>query len=163
MDISHLKQKFIDEAGVLLTSLDNLLIELEKGNNDQSVNEVFRIIHTIKGTSGMFGFEKVVEITHETESLYDLVRSGKLNLTSELVEFSFSIADHIRALISDEEFVNEDNIKRHQQLKDTIQVLKGAMEAPDDNAPPETDNDTDLNNLKTWNILFYPNDELIRR
>jgi two-component system chemotaxis sensor kinase CheA len=163
MDISHLKQKFIDEADVLLTNLDNLLIELEKGNNNQSVNEIFRIIHTIKGASGMFGFEKVVEITHETESLFDMVRSGKLNLTPELVEFSFSIADHIRALISDEWFVNETNIKRHQQLKKNIQTLKGTMEVPDDKVQPETGNDTDLNNIKTWNILFYPNDELIKR
>lgn len=163
MDISHLKQKFINEADVLLTSLDNILIELEKDYNNQSIDEVFRIIHTIKGASGMFGFEKVVDITHETESLFDLVRSGKLNVSPELVEFSFSVADHIRALISDEEFVNKNNIKRHQLLIEIISTLKGSLADSDENIQPEIVDDTDLNNLKTWNILFYPNEKLIKR
>lgn len=162
MDISHLKQKFIGEAEVLLTSLDNVLIELEKSNDIQYINEVFRVVHTIKGASGMFGFEKIVEITHEIENLYDLVRNEKYTITPALIEITFSVADHIRNLLSDENCTKEDNIQRHKILKDNILLCKGADSITEE-SPAEATVDTEKSSIKTWHITFYPDEELIRR
>jgi two-component system chemotaxis sensor kinase CheA len=162
MDISHLKQKFIEEAESLLTSLDNVLIDLEKSNDIQYVNEVFRVIHTIKGASGMFGFDKIVEITHEIESLYDLVRTDKLQLSPLLLEVTFSSADHIRALLTDENLSDDNNSKRHALLKENIEQIKGAGNVTDA-SKPEPVISSDLTGLCTWNIIFNPNDELVRR
>ena len=90
MDLEYIKRNFIIEAEVLLTNLDSTLIELEKDlNNEHLIGEAFRVMHTIKGASGMFGFEKIVELTHELESLYDLVRNKKQLATPELIEKSF--------------------------------------------------------------------------
>ncbi len=59
MDMHHLKLKFSEEAETLLTSLDNTLIALEKESSSESVAEVFRVMHTIKGASGMFSYDMV--------------------------------------------------------------------------------------------------------
>ena len=172
MDLSHLKQKFIDEAESLLTNLDNVLILLEKDTtNSLHINEAFRVMHTIKGASGMFGFEKVVEITHEIESLYDLVRDQKLKVSATLLDLTFAAADHVRALLVDENATKEENSSRHKLLKENINLIKSSSGIKIINETIENENKVITENenqkgketLATWNILFYPNDELIKR
>jgi two-component system chemotaxis sensor kinase CheA len=175
MDMNQLKLKFIDEAESLLTSLDNVLIELEKNDNPQSINEAFRVMHTIKGASGMFGFDKVVEITHELESIYGLLQQKTLQITPSIIDITFTAADHIRALLIDEAFSNETNVKRHKLLKESIEVIKGAKAGEIKKNEPDTtstlneneisDESTSVDSQKTatWNILFYPHEELIKR
>ena len=164
MDINHLKQKFVDEAENLLTSLDNALVELEKDyDNKQLIGEVFRVMHTIKGASGMFGFEKIVEITHELESLYDLVREGVSGVDASLIDISFASADHIRALLVDETFQDEINIQQHYALKNNIDAYKitnnVASAVNNNKTRPIENRDT----LVTWHVLFYPSDEIVDR
>ncbi len=167
MDLSQFKQKFIDEANTLLVNLDNALLELEKDpSSKQYIDESFRVMHTIKGASGMYGFEKVMEVTHELESLYDIVRENKLEAPQTLIEVTFEAADHIRALLVDEEFANLENIQRHGALRTNIEVIKLKLNFPKNKSEltqhdrPDTKNTT---STATWNILFYPSDELIRR
>ncbi|HEY9123911.1 MAG TPA: Hpt domain-containing protein, partial [Bacteroidales bacterium] len=173
--MNQLKLKFIDEAESLLTSLDNVLIELEKTDDLQNINEAFRVMHTIKGASGMFGFDKIVEITHELESIYDLLRQKTLQLNPSIIDITFTAADHIRALLIDEAFSNENNIKRHKLLKESIDVVKGIKTPESKKTEPKTTstpNEIKVSNKPTtgnidkkatWNILFYPNEELIKR
>jgi len=83
MDNRHL-QAFWDETKELLAALEHSLLQLEQAPTDLSVvNEVFRIMHTIKGTSAMFGYEQVSAFTHDFEALYELVRNGKILVTPE--------------------------------------------------------------------------------
>ncbi len=166
MDINQLKQKFIAEAETLLTSLDNTLIELEKDKgNEQHIGEAFRVMHTIKGASGMFGFDKVVEITHELESLYDLVRDKKVEVVPELIEISFSAADHIRALLYDEKFENPVNIEKNGELRTNLDVLKAVGKIEIKRFEPKRPESIPDNKSEfiTWHILFYPSDEIIDR
>lgn len=164
MDLSQFKQKFVEEADSLLAKLDNALIALEKDTSDiQYVNEAFRVMHTIKGTSGMYGFSKVVEITHEIESLYDMVRESKMEVTQLLLDLTFAAADHIRALLIDENFENEDNQTRHIQITQNIELIKKDLGINADIQPQKNKEKSDIDTLSTWNILFFPNDELIQR
>ncbi len=166
MDISRLKQKFIDEAEKLLTNLDNTLIELEKEKeNEQLIDEVFRVMHTIKGSSGMFGFEKIVDITHELESLYDLIRKNKTKVKTELLEVSFSAADHIRALLYDEKFEIPANIEKYGELQNNLDVLKavGINEGKSFQPIKSQSKTYTGSELYTWHILFDPSDEIIDR
>jgi len=161
MDLSQFKQKFIAEAGDLLNNLDTILVQLEKEPLNKSLNdEAFRIMHTIKGTSGMYGFDYIVEITHELETLYDLIRSHQMQLTPLLIEISFAAADHIRNLLS--ENISDDTINRHKNLKENINLIKKTTVAEDSEQTSKL-NISSKSGISTWNILFYPNDELIRR
>ncbi len=103
MELSEIVEVFYVESSELLESMESLLLELEKNPKDQeSMNALFRAIHTIKGTSGMFGFEEIVRFTHIVENLLDLLREGKLGFQESLSEILLESKDHISYLVHTE-------------------------------------------------------------
>jgi two-component system chemotaxis sensor kinase CheA len=93
---------FREEAAELLASLESALLELEESPQDEElVAQVFRAMHTIKGSGAMFGFDEVAAFTHEVETVFDLVRKGELPVTAELVSHSLAARDHIRSLLEE--------------------------------------------------------------
>lgn len=162
IDLNNFKRKFIDEAHTLLSNLDNCLIELEKHpNNPPCINEAFRIMHTIKGTSGMYGFQKMVEVTHEIESLYSVVRDNQLAVSQNLLDLTFLAVDHIRALLTDEECIDESNKQAHQKIMTSINHLR--MNGNAQPHPAKTRAIPQKGNQTSWNILFYPDEQLEKR
>ena len=94
------KETFREEAFELLEELERSLLELEERPDDQEqIGRVFRAMHTIKGSGAMFGFEDIAGFTHNVESVFDLVRSGRIPVTRELVNLTLSARDHIRELL----------------------------------------------------------------
>ncbi|MGD9947288.1 MAG: chemotaxis protein CheA [Desulfobulbus sp.] len=94
---------FREEAAELLTSLETALLELEESPQDEElVAQVFRAMHTIKGSGAMFGFNEVAEFTHEVETVFDLVRKDELAVTGNLVSHSLAARDYIRSLLEEE-------------------------------------------------------------
>jgi two-component system chemotaxis sensor kinase CheA len=169
MDLQEFKKTFLEEASERLTSLDNTLIELEKdAGNVLQINEAFRAMHTIKGGAGMYGFEAIVEVTHAMESLYDAIRHNKGKVPQSLIDLTFSAADHIRDLLEDEEMEKEDLVHRHSEImvainrlfeKDALMLLaEQNIENLDGTIQEEK-----VAQLNTWNILFYPDEQIIKR
>ena len=79
IDMVVLKQKFTEEAYELINDLENAVLLLEKNAGDtQQIEAVFRAMHTLKGSGGMFGYHKISEFTHDLETIYDFVRSGDI-------------------------------------------------------------------------------------
>ncbi|MDQ7831947.1 MAG: chemotaxis protein CheA [Desulfovibrionaceae bacterium] len=89
-----------DEALELLAELERAVLDLEAdpGNRDRMA-ACFRAMHTIKGGGAMFGFEEISRFTHEIETAFDLVRNGKLPVTSQLLTATLMAGDHIKALL----------------------------------------------------------------
>ena len=95
---------FREEAAELLSSLESSLLELEESPHDEElVAQVFRAMHTIKGSGAMFGFDEVAQFTHEVETVFDLVRKKELAVTKELVSQSLAARDYIRSLLEEQE------------------------------------------------------------
>ncbi len=107
------REVFREEAYELIGELEEALLELEERPGDaEQVGRVFRALHTIKGSGSMFGFDEVASFTHEVETVFDLVRNGKMAVTKELVDVALACRDHILKLLeaSDTgEFVDEAN------------------------------------------------------
>ena len=75
-------QEFLVESSENLDTLDRAFVELEKNpSNREIINNIFRIVHTIKGTCGFLGFSKLEAVAHKGEGLLDSLRSGKLTVT----------------------------------------------------------------------------------
>lgn len=111
---------FLDEANDLLDKLEDLLLELENNPDDiETIQAVFRIMHTIKGSSGMFGFDAISHFTHEVESAFDGVRNGEVSVTPELITHTLSARDHIRKLLDE-----PDNADNESESNDLIEVFK---------------------------------------
>lgn len=102
------KETFREEADELLGHLEDILLELEEKPADaELINAAFRAIHTVKGSAGMFGFEKAGRFTHDLESLLDECRAGRRSVDKWLVDLSLRARDKIKSLISEEDASSE--------------------------------------------------------
>lgn len=160
MDISHLVQKFVDEVTDLLAGLENDLLELESNPDSKgNIDQVFRKMHTIKGASGMYGFENIMEITHELETIYDLIRNGKHKISKQLIDLTLGVGDHVKNLLLDKKTEIETNRSNHVILKDALSKFR-FHEPEYHHIKPEFHNH---DGKKTFQILFYPDDSLLMR
>ena len=93
-------QAFIEEAFELLSRLEDALLELEEDpENSELIGQVFRSLHTIKGSGSMFGFDTMAGFTHTIETTFDDVREGKLPVSRELISVTLQAKDLIRTMI----------------------------------------------------------------
>lgn len=94
-------QAFKQEAYELLTELEAKLLELEERPDDiEVINAIFRALHTIKGSGGMFGFDDISKFTHHLENAYDLIRSNKLSVTTSIIDITLKSVDQIRVMLA---------------------------------------------------------------
>jgi two-component system chemotaxis sensor kinase CheA len=92
--------KFKDEVGEYFERLETGLLLLEKDpENEQVINEIFRIMHSMKGSGGMFGFDLISDVTHDLETLYDLFRTKKYAIDSDTISFTLNSIDGLRNLL----------------------------------------------------------------
>jgi two-component system chemotaxis sensor kinase CheA len=93
-------QTFVTESRELLRDMEDALLTLEQSPRDrEAVNAVFRAMHTIKGSAGIFGFDVIVEFAHAMESVIDEVRAGRLAVDDVLVALLLGCGDHVSVLI----------------------------------------------------------------
>jgi len=97
-----LLQDFLAEAGEMLCDVDIKLVELEQRPDDaELINVVFRGFHTIKGGAGFLDAGPLVELCHKTENLFDLLRSGKLSLSAELLDIVLDATGEVRRMFDE--------------------------------------------------------------
>lgn len=91
---------FREELGDLVESLERGLLDLRHAPDDMGVvNQVFRDLHTIKGSGAMFGFAALSSFVHDFETAFDRVRTGQAKVTPELVRLALEARDLIPALL----------------------------------------------------------------
>ncbi|MEW6419551.1 MAG: chemotaxis protein CheA [Nitrospirota bacterium] len=94
------REIYKEEAYELLSELETSLLEMEENPDDMElIGRVFRAMHTIKGSGAMFGFDDIAAFTHEVETVFDMVRNGKIRITKELIDLTLSARDQIRAML----------------------------------------------------------------
>ncbi|HNG59433.1 MAG TPA: Hpt domain-containing protein, partial [Cellvibrionaceae bacterium] len=100
MDTDRFLQTFFSEAEELLISMEAALLRMDEGDQDlETINEIFRAAHTIKGSAGMFGLVDIVGFTHVVENVLDLARDGKIVIADDLLSILLSCRDHIARLV----------------------------------------------------------------
>ena len=94
--IDILRQTFIDEATELLTDLETTLLEIEINPKDGDlIAKIFRALHTIKGSAGMFGYDDIAAFTHDIETVYDFIRNDKLTINKDIIDLTLEARDQI--------------------------------------------------------------------
>jgi two-component system chemotaxis sensor kinase CheA len=95
-----LRETFRQEAQELLSEIEIRLLELERTPGDKEVvSALFRTFHTLKGSGAMCGFEEVSQFTHHIETVYDLVRDGKVPADQTLIDLTLEARDFIQEMI----------------------------------------------------------------
>lgn len=97
---NSIRDTFFEECQDLLEALDEGLNQIDEGERDSEVvNAVFRAVHSIKGGAGAFGLAELVAFAHTYETVFDEVRSDKLQLEPTLIRTLFRGADHLVQLV----------------------------------------------------------------
>ncbi len=98
--MSALLDQFVEEAGDLLEAAGIALLALERNPADQrAVNDLFRSVHTLKGTSALFDFPALTKLVHAGEDVLDAVREGTVAVSGELVDLQLEVLDLLRSWI----------------------------------------------------------------
>ena len=125
MDVSQYLEIFIDETSEHLQNLSDCIMELEKDpENMDTINEIFRAAHSLKGMAGTMGFKRMQRLTHDMENVFQEVRSEKVKVTSSMIDLLFKCLDAIEGYLgnvkasSDEG--TEDNELIIRELNDFI-------------------------------------------
>jgi len=118
---------FISEAGEQLDAIEALLLQIEEAPQDKDLlNSLFRCAHTVKGSAGIFGLNRVVEFTHHVETLLDKMREGAISFESSIGTLLLQCNDQMRHLIEigfdDEEDTAQQQAQR-QSLVSNLQLL----------------------------------------
>jgi len=144
----HALPAFLDEAYELLTSMESILVDLQDADPDgEQLNAMFRAMHTIKGSSGLFGLDDIVKFTHEAENLLEALRSGQITFDAELSNLLLQCHDHVKVMletIDDKEKLKElacpplvDDLKKYFNDK------TGRVDDSTDNTAVDNSNSTD--------------------
>ena len=100
MDVSQYLEIFIDETNGHLQNLSDCIMSLEKDpENMDTINEIFRAAHSLKGMAGTMGFKRMQRLTHDMENVFQEVRSGNMSVNSGLVDVLFQCLDAIDAYL----------------------------------------------------------------
>ena len=152
---------FLDEANDLLDKLEDLLLELENNPSDaDTISAVFRSMHTIKGSSGMFGFDAISHFTHEIETVFDDVRNQKLRVTSKLITLTLKARDQIRQMLD-----NEDKTELSSDAEELINSFKMLVSSDSSVVPEEKEEVSEENKDQVeaiWRISFEPSPDLFK-
>jgi len=134
--MSSSKQEFIAEAEDLLEESGRLILEIQDtyqtGLNPDTINALFRSIHTLKGLSGLFGHQGIADLSHALESLLDELRLGKVDISDDVVRFLFNNIDILRALIEGLGKDKEQDVSGHLKNIEVFRnSLAGKTKGPD--------------------------------
>jgi two-component system chemotaxis sensor kinase CheA len=107
MDINKLKEIFIEEANEIVEKLDVDIINFEENPEDKELlNELFRGVHTLKGSANSFGFTRLGEFVHHFEDALDFYRNSDEKVTSKIIDIFLNAVDLIKEVM----FVEIDGI-----------------------------------------------------
>lgn len=143
---------FLEESKENIQELNDLLLELEKDkSNLEIINEIFRVIHTLKGMAGTMEFDTLAKFSHKLENVLDSLRNKKIDLTDDLMDFLFKASDALEESISDIAQGGKGGIEKLEKLLDKIDSygeLTGSSKPPKDKITEKEENlDKQRNNL----------------
>lgn len=100
MDVSQYLEIFIDESAEHLQTLSDCIMNLEKEpDNKDTINEVFRAAHSLKGMAGTMGFKRMQHLTHDMENVFQEVRSEKIHVDSSMIDLLFDCLSALDAYL----------------------------------------------------------------
>jgi len=154
---------FLEDSEEQLTFMENALVSMqEDGVNEEDIGALFRAMHTIKGTAGMFGFDDVVSFAHVAESLLSEVRSGTVELTEDMLALFLLCKDHTERLVevASQNEVVDDALREVNDdlLGKLLSLMPGADVKPAQSVQKQTDveeNSSSDTDEEIWHISLF--------
>jgi len=127
---------FLVESFEGLDRFDQELLVVEKGTSSaETMNIIFRVIHSIKGTAGCIGLSRIEATAHVGESLLSLLRDGKIAVTAELISSLLALSDALRAMLQTIESTGAEGHEDHSALLASLTALQTPTTMVTESAP----------------------------
>ncbi len=127
---------YIFETTGLLDQLDEILLRTEQANEftEEDINEIFRIMHTVKGSSAMMGFENLQQLAHKGEDMFFIIREAPEKMTDVgfVYDLVFQMSDlfkaEIEAIQNNDDYTPTDFSEMIEKLEKGAKILKGELD-----------------------------------
>ena len=131
-NLDEIREVFTAECSEILQKMETILLEMEteESPSEDRIHELFRFIHTIKGSAGIFGYEAIVTFTHIVESLLDKLREGQLVFQKSMIAVFLASRDHITELIEAAANGNPIEKSTHKNQEKLVSELEGFLGKP---------------------------------
>jgi two-component system, chemotaxis family, sensor kinase CheA len=155
---------FFEEADELLRDFEEGMLRLERSGGDaETLNRVFRSAHTLKGNSGMLGFEAIARFTHVLENVLARLRSGTLPVSRPVVSTLLSVTDVLRGLLQRARENDDQAVDGLREAIAALEDLAGADGGRSGRATPPRPRETKEAPGTLYEIWFHPPLDLLRR
>ena len=146
MDVSQYLEIFLDETKEHLQNLNTQILDLEADpENMDTINEIFRAAHSLKGMAGTMGYKRMQNLTHDMENVFSEVRNGNIKVQPEMIDVLFQCLDaleeynnNIQSSADEGTNDNEPLIKQLNAILNGEKAEKKEAAAPKEQAAPQT-------------------------
>ena len=138
MDVSQYLDVFIDESKEHLQNLNTQILDLEQepGNMD-TINEIFRAAHTLKGMAGTMGYKRMQNLTHNMENVFSEVRNGAAKVNASVVDVLFQCLDALDEYVTNIQTTGDEGDNDNENLIKAFNDFLEGNETDAANAAPE--------------------------
>ncbi|MCR4721196.1 MAG: chemotaxis protein CheA [Lachnospiraceae bacterium] len=144
MDVSQYLEIFIEETKEHLQSLNEQLLVLEKEpDNKETINEIFRAAHSLKGMAGTMGYKRMQKLTHDMENVFQEIRNEKMKVSSTLVDGLFrgldALEEYLDNIVNNQDEGTNDNQDIIDLFQKELQDGLSGGATPEASAPASTE------------------------
>lgn len=162
--LQQFKQKYVEEVNDMLNDMEGSILTLEQDPSSiEEINQVFRVMHTIKGTSAMYDFKTVEKITHDVESIYSKIRDAQGSVSKDITTLTLECVDLLRQLLNqpsdDDNALVDDFLAR-------VAAINGGGATPPQQAPAPNDGGGEIlaaQPMATYYVMFAPEADINNR
>ena len=167
MNMDDALKTFFAEADELLSYMESALLRVEGDSTDgETLNEIFRAAHTIKGSAGLFGLHAIVGFTHVVENLLDRARSGQILIDQDLQGILLHCRDHIALLVADQASGRETTSETFQKGDALLAQLMPWIEAKPSAGPMQgevvAEESADETSNEPWLVTFWLSSDVLQ-
>lgn len=139
MDVSQYLEIFLDETKEHLQSLNTQILNLEADpENMDTINEIFRAAHSLKGMAGTMGYKRMQNLTHDMENVFSEVRNGNIKVQPEMIDVLFRCLDALDEYTNNiQESADEGTNDNEPLIKQLNDILNGTSKAEETQKPKE--------------------------
>lgn len=168
MENADLIKDFVEEAVRHIDIIETGLIKIEAGSGDpDTIHDIFRAVHSIKGTAGFFALKNIIRLSHAMENLLEQIRSGRMSIDNRLIDVLLSANDSLKSMVENVEGSEAVDISAHLEqisgfLGDGPPPARGGGSAgeqlPAPGAGRQEENNTDVDDVDKVDKPAGPND-----
>jgi two-component system chemotaxis sensor kinase CheA len=155
---------FVEESLEILDKIESPLMYLiENPDRHDLVDEVFRALHTIKGSGSMFGYTDIVGFVHDIETAFDDIRTGNASISRDIIDLTLAAKDRIRELLLHND--SEDEKKMRDDILNRLSLLTGHVKNEDtaESLSIVKGKSAQMGERKAWLVRFAPSREILLR